>query len=124
MRINRNRIRDTFAEYVSHYNAQDEKVKLKSDHNYRVAERCDKIARSINLSDEDVALAWLCGMLHDIGRFEQVKNYGTFIDAESVDHALYGAEILFDDGRIYDYVDMWSGEAYAAGTCVSVAAGS
>lgn len=105
MKINRNHVKQIFAEYVSHYNAQDEKVKLKIDHTYRVAELCDTIARSIQLSEEDIALAWLCGMLHDIGRFEQIKNYGTFIDAESVDHALYGAEILFDEGKIYDYLE-------------------
>lgn len=110
MKINRNHVKKTFAEYVSHYNEQDEKVKLKIDHTYRVAELCDTIAKSINLSEEDVAFAWLCGMLHDIGRFEQIKNYGTFIDAESVDHALYGAEILFDDGKIYDYVEHPSDE--------------
>ena len=110
MKINRSHVKNTFAEYVSHYNAQDEKVKLKIDHTYRVAELCDTIARSVNLSEEEVDLAWLCGMLHDIGRFEQIKNYGTFIDADSVDHALYGAQILFDEGKIYDYLKQPSDE--------------
>ena len=35
----------------------------------------------------DVDLAWLLGMLHDVGRFEQLRRYGTFIDADSTDHA-------------------------------------
>lgn len=105
MKIDRNHVKNTFAEYVSHYNAQDEKVKLKIDHTYRVAELCDKIAESVRLSEADADLAWLCGMLHDIGRFEQIRNFGTFIDADSVDHALYGAEILFDEGRIQDYLE-------------------
>lgn len=105
MKIDRDYVKMIFAEYVSHYNAQDEKVKLKIDHTYRVAELCDMIARSVKMTEEDVDFAWLCGMLHDIGRFEQIKNYGTFIDAESVDHALYGAEILFDEGKIYRYLD-------------------
>ena len=105
MKIDRNHVKNTFAEYVLHYNAQDEKVKLKIDHTYRVAELCDTIAESVKLSEEDMDLAWLCGMLHDIGRFEQIKNYGTFIDADSVDHALYGAKILFDDGKIQDYLE-------------------
>lgn len=110
MKIDRNHVKNTFAEYVSHYNVQDEKVKLKIDHTYRVAELCDMIAGSVNLSEEDMDLAWLCGMLHDIGRFEQIKNYGTFIDADSVDHALYGAKILFDDGKIQDYLEQPSDE--------------
>lgn len=102
--IERNRVKEIFAEYVSHYDAQDEKVKLKIDHTYRVAELCDAIARSVNLTTEEIDLAWLCGMLHDIGRFEQIKNYGTFIDADSVDHALYGAKILFDEEKIYAFL--------------------
>lgn len=104
MIIDHNHVRSTFAEYVSHYDAQDEKVKLKIEHTYRVAELCERIARSEILSEEDISLAWLCGMLHDIGRFEQLKNYGTFIDADSIDHAFLGAKILFDDGKIYDYL--------------------
>lgn len=110
MIIDRNHVKNTFAEYVSYYNEKDRKVKLKIDHTYRVAELCDMIADSVNLSEEDIDLAWLCGMLHDIGRFEQIKNYGTFIDADSVDHALYGTKILFDEGKIYTYLDNPSDE--------------
>lgn len=110
MRIDRDRVEKAFAEYVSHYNEKDEKVKLKIEHTYRVAALCEKIAQSEKLSEEDGLLAWLCGMLHDIGRFEQLKNYGTFIDAESINHALYGAAILFDEGRIRDYLEQPSKE--------------
>ncbi len=113
MKINRSHVKDTFAEYVSHYNAQDEKVKLKIDHTYRVAELCERIAVSQMLSEEDVSMAWLCGMLHDIGRFEQLRNYGTFMDAQSIDHALYGASILFDEGKIQDYLEQPSEEVCA-----------
>lgn len=33
-------------------------------------------------------------MLHDIGRFEQIRCFGTFNDGMSVDHAELGADIL------------------------------
>ena len=53
---------------------------LKKEHTYRVANLSEKIARSISdiydLSEGDVDLAWIIGMFHDIGRFEQVKRYG------------------------------------------------
>lgn len=104
MKINRKLARDTFQEYVEHYNAQDEKVRLKIEHTYRVSELCEKIAESLALSEEEVDLAWLIGLLHDVGRFEQLKNYGTFNDAQSIDHAGYGAQILFEEGKIRDYV--------------------
>ena len=71
MKIDRKRVRSVFDEYVSTYNAEDEKIQLKIYHTYRVAEICERIAVSLNFSSEDIDLAWLMGMLHDIGRFEQ-----------------------------------------------------
>lgn len=106
MQINRKRVKDAFAQYTSNYDVTDEKIKLKIDHTYRVADLCDRIARSLNLSEDDIDLAWLIGMLHDVGRFEQLRNYGTFSDADSIDHAHYAVEILFDDNKIVDYVDV------------------
>ena len=105
MQIHRQKALQAFADYVKNYNAEDPKVKLKIDHTYRVAGFCQKIAESLELSQGEVDLAWFCGLLHDVGRFEQLRNYGTFIDAQSIDHAMYGAEILFDQGRIRDYVE-------------------
>lgn len=105
VRIDRQKVRRVFKEYVSSYNAEDEKIKLKIVHTYKVAEICERISRSLGFSTEDVDLAWLMGMLHDIGRFEQVKQYGTFDDSVSVDHAKFGVKILFDEGMIREFVD-------------------
>lgn len=102
--INKQRVKQAFATYVEKYNAKDEKVKLKIDHTYRVADLCERIAKEEGLDDTDVIIAWLCGMLHDVGRFEQLRRYNTFNDAESVDHAALGAQILFDDGKLADYI--------------------
>lgn len=104
MQIHRQKALQAFADYVREYNEEDPKVKLKIDHTYRVAGFCQKIAESLGLPREEIDLAWLCGLLHDVGRFEQLRKYGTFIDAQSIDHAMYGAEILFDQGKIRDYV--------------------
>ena len=38
MKIERERVRETFREYTDAYDATDEKIKLKIDHTYRVAE--------------------------------------------------------------------------------------
>jgi len=105
MQIDRSRAQNAFAEYAAGYNAADPKVKLKIDHTYRVAALCRRIAGSLALGEEDAELAWLCGLLHDVGRFEQLRRYGTFNDAQSIDHALCSAEVLFDEGRIRDYLD-------------------
>ncbi len=105
MNIDRERVIRVFREYVDKYDSSDEKVRLKIEHTYRVSSLCREIAKSLYLSKEDVSLSWLLGMLHDVGRFEQLKNYGTFIDAQSIDHAAYGAEILFKQEKIRDYIE-------------------
>ena len=92
MRIEETRVKEAFASYARNYNPEDEKVHLKIVHTYKVAELCRKIAESLSLAPEDVELAWLLGMLHDVGRFEQLRRYNTFNDADSIDHALFGAE--------------------------------
>lgn len=104
--VDRRRVMDVFAEYASHYDSSDGKIKLKIDHTYRVAGLCDRIAKSLGLGNRDVDIAWVMGMLHDVGRFEQLRRYGTFSDADSIDHAHYGVEILFEDGKIYEYLSI------------------
>ncbi len=105
MYIDEKRIVDAFKRYTDAYDGTNAKIKLKVDHTYRVADLCREIAVSEGLDFEDAALAWLMGMLHDIGRFEQIKRYNTFSDAASVDHAMLGADILFQKGKIRDYID-------------------
>ena len=103
--INRKNVINTFAEYVRNYDPSDEKIKLKIDHTYRVAGMCQRIAESLGLSEPDVDIAWLLGMLHDIGRFEQIRRFGTFNDAQSVDHAEFGADLLFKEGLIRKFAE-------------------
>lgn len=103
MIIDRKKAAEVFKSYVKAYDIQDEKVRLKIEHTYRVSELCGRIAEALALNRQDADLAWLIGLLHDIGRFEQVKNYGTFMDEESINHAEYGAEILFERGKIREF---------------------
>ena len=113
MKMDRQKVREQFAAYTRNYDPNDPKIALKIAHTYRVADNCEKIAVSLNLTEEEIEFAWLSGMLHDIGRFEQVKRYNTFIDSESVDHAEFGADLLFgSEGLIREYVDfkVWDSE--------------
>lgn len=103
--INRKNVINAFAEYVRNYDPSDEKIKLKIDHTYRVAGLCQRIAESLGLIESDVDIAWLLGMLHDIGRFEQIRRFGTFNDAQSVDHAEFGADLLFKEGLIRKFAE-------------------
>lgn len=105
MVIDREKARNAFEQYVSHYDVADGKIKLKIDHTYRVCELCEQIAVQSGFGKEETELAWLTGLLHDVGRFEQLRQYGTFMDDQSIDHAEFGADILFRDGKIRDYVE-------------------
>lgn len=89
-----------FKEYVSNYDINDGKIVLKYNHILRVAEISKKIAVELNLPEEDIRLAELIGLFHDIGRFEQVRRFNTFVDKDSINHGEYGVKVLFEDGFI------------------------
>lgn len=105
MFIDRTKAKKAFDDYVNNYNSDDGKIKLKIKHTYNVCKICMEIAESLHLSKEDTDIAYILGLLHDIGRFEQVKRYGTFNDAKSINHAMLGVEILFKEGKIRDFID-------------------
>ncbi len=88
-----------FNAYVDKFDRNNPMIYQKAVHSHKVAAIAERIARSL-VREELVDFAWLLGLLHDIGRFEQVKQYGTFADSQSVDHAELGADILFKDGLI------------------------
>lgn len=104
MLVEREKVREVFETYVKGYNDKEPRIRLKIEHTYRVATLCERIARSLTCTKEEIDLAWLIGMLHDIGRFEQLKKYGTFMDAKSINHAHYGVELLFEKGLIRQFI--------------------
>ena len=95
MKMNRQRAIKAFQDYTSHYDVTDEKVKLKIDHTYRVSSLCQQIAVQSGFDKDETELAWLTGLLHDVGRFEQLRRYGTFMDAQSIDQSEFVADNLF-----------------------------
>ena len=102
MKIN---LEEAFKEYVKNYDPEDKQVKLKIYHIERVTNLARKMAEKLNLSEEDIQLAELIGLLHDIGRFEQIRLYHTFVDRKSVNHGELGAKILFEDGLIRNFIE-------------------
>ena len=93
-----------FKKYVNTYDSENPKIAKKIAHSYRVIEVADKIAKSLELSNEDVQLAKLIALLHDIGRFEQLKIYDTFSDKDSIDHADFGVDVLFKNNLIRNFI--------------------
>ena len=102
--ISREEVRNKFNTYLSRFDQTDEAIRLKLVHSFKVGGLCACITESLGLPRSDVDLVWLIGLLHDIGRFEQVRRYHTFVDGHSMDHAGYGASYLFSEGQIRDFL--------------------
>ena len=78
--MNRDFVISQFKSYVADFDTVDEGILLKFTHSLRVSAWCERLAKALHLSQDDVDLAWLIGVLHDIGRFEQLREYHTCID--------------------------------------------
>lgn len=93
-----------FFDYIKNYDMSDPKINLKVIHTLHVMESALYIADELNLDDENKSLSLLIALLHDIGQFEQLKQYATFEDRKSFNHAEYGIEILFKNNLIREYI--------------------
>lgn len=103
--INEKQVKEVFQNYVSDFDAGDAMIRLKIVHTNRVAELCRKLAESLEMSEEECELAWLLGILHDLGRFVQIREYGTFDDAVSINHALGSIRVLFEEGYLRRFLE-------------------
>ena len=81
-----------FKDYTSNFRVADQKVDIKIIHTMGVTKVAGYIAREMKLSEEDIALAELIGLLHDIGRFEQAVRFNNYNDYETIDHAEFGED--------------------------------
>ena len=96
---------EEFKKYIAPFEKDEEAAfDLKETHTYGVMRISKMIAESLELSDEDIKLAELIGLLHDIGRFEEMRVVNSF-DSGMFDHAAYGVKILFEDGLITRFTD-------------------
>lgn len=102
------RAKEVFEQYLDGYDRENDKVKLKIVHTYGVVARSTEIADRMKLSGEERTLAQIIALLHDIGRFEQLKRFDSFLP-DTMDHAAYGVRVLFDEGMIRRFVreDTW-----------------
>lgn len=87
-----------FSDYVEKFRSGDpddrRNIELKVDHTRRVCEEILDVGESLGMKDEDLCLAEITALFHDIGRFEQYARYGTYRDLVSEDHAVLGVRVL------------------------------
>ena len=93
-----------FKNYISAYDENDPKINLKITHTYRVMEICGILAKGMDLPEEKRKLAELIGLLHDIGRFEQLRLTNSFDDSV-IPHAKCSLMVLFDQGHLRDFIE-------------------
>ena len=87
-------------------------LRLKVEHTFKVFEHACRIIGSLGREDaalkEKVQDAELCrasvlaALYHDCGRFPQFKQYRTFLDAKSVNHAVLSFQTMRDQGFLQE----------------------
>lgn len=105
MVINNNVAKEIFEQFIRNYDTDNGQINLKLIHTYGVIESCEYIVKDLGLNEEDAELAKLIALLHDIGRFEQAIKFGSFVDYQTMDHADYGVNILFNNGMIRKFIE-------------------
>jgi len=92
------RIREWFITYTSGFADENRRLhpflQLKFDHSLKVAETSRDLAAALGWDGGDIITAEALGLLHDTGRFSQFADFGSFIDAKTVDHGERGWEVI------------------------------
>ena len=94
----------SFQEYLKNYDINDGSIALKIKHTYEVVKKSEYIANGLRLDKENIELAKIIALLHDIGRFEQIKEFEEFND-KKIEHAEFGVKVLFDNSLIRKFID-------------------
>ena len=95
---------EIFNNIISKYDMNDEGISRKYHHTFRVVDYAKQIGKSLNLNEEDLNLACICALFHDIGRFPQWSKYHTFRDSISIDHGDKSYDMLKEIGYNNDIV--------------------
>ncbi len=92
-----------FREYIhSNYDMSNELICEKYNHSIRVAILMQMLSNKLKLTDEEYQIAFLIGLVHDLGRFREVERSQKFNNL-SFDHGAYSNKIMFNDGLIESF---------------------
>ena len=105
--INIKSAEEEFLKYRNLFDKENANIQRKYEHTKNVEKNSEIIAKSLNLNEEQINLAKLISLLHDIGRFEEYKEFKkkkTFLDSKPSNHGEYGIEILKEDNFIRNFI--------------------
>ena len=84
--------------YVDTYREADGQLptmmRLKRIHTALVVKNAELIADGEGFAPDEREVAVAAALLHDTGRYEQLRRYNTFKDSDSVDHAVFSHDIV------------------------------
>ena len=84
----------TFYDLMKKYDLTEPNLFRKFLHSFLVADNCFSLASSLYFNKEERDFAYLCGLVHDIGRLEQWDKFASFSDSKTRHHAQIGAALL------------------------------
>ena len=73
-------------------------MELKRVHTACVVANAKAIAAGEGMDETVAAVCEAAALLHDTGRYEQLRRYNTFRDSDSVDHAVFSYDIVREKG--------------------------
>ena len=95
------KLEEAFDNYVNNFDMKDKQINFKYRHSYKVKELMKELAIKFGLTPKEVEVAEVIGLLHDIGRFEQIRKKGSCSDCKTgIDHADESCVYLFDNNHI------------------------
>lgn len=103
--IDLKKAKEEFLRYTDTFDKTEPHISNKQNHCLRVMNHSKNIASALNMSEDEINLAELIGLLHDIAKFEQFKQYHTFNDAKSFDHADMALKFLQDNSYIRQFIE-------------------
>ncbi len=93
---------DTYRAYVDTYRDAagnlPPMMDLKRVHTAKVVEAAREIAAGEGFDAHTALVCEAAALLHDTGRYEQLRRYNTFRDADSADHAVFSRDIVAEKG--------------------------
>lgn len=100
-------LKNWFTDYVHtfHYSEPEKQrnIDLKENHTRRVCGEILNIGKQLGLDEDQLRLAEIIALLHDIGRFDQYARYSTFRDRSSENHAAIGIRIINQCGILESF---------------------
>ncbi len=99
-----NALKAWFSEYCDSFstscNDDQRNFDVKRKHTDNVCSNMLLIAQDLELDDHRTIVAESVALFHDIGRFPQYRQYKTFQDSISVNHAALGAKVLIESSAL------------------------